>query len=203
MSETYTVTMRGEFAESKARAVTLSRDPDLFKIVLDYLSGYKVLPLHESAVTKRMGNDAAVFNLLVDAQFYQLDGLISQVEAHKPETVPALPHHLLPHVIISLACQENLSKNDVELIDMFQVQETNKGSVWSPPVPISADTAQGMKAQKGFNNSVIQNWDPIKSGLDKSLQTAQLPASYLLIASWGEKHNGYKTEFYYVLELVI
>ncbi|KAG9085758.1 hypothetical protein FRC06_003461 [Ceratobasidium sp. 370] len=204
MSETYTVTMRGEsfiltqdqiefdspnyftscflgeFAESKARAVTLSRDPDLFRIVLDYLGGYKVLPLHESVVTERMGKDTAIFNLLVDAQFYQLDGLISQVKAHKQEAAPDITRHLPLHV----------------------VQEERKESAWSPPVPITADTAQVMKAQNGFRGDDVQSWGFIKSGLDKSLQAAQLPASYLLIASWGKTYNALKTEFFYVLKLV-
>ncbi|KAG9078753.1 hypothetical protein FS749_009186 [Ceratobasidium sp. UAMH 11750] len=210
MSETYTVTVRsepfvltrdqiefdspnyftscflGEFAESQARTATLSRDPDLFRIVLDYLSGYKVLPLHESAVTKRMGNEVAISNLLVDAQFYQLDGLISMIEAHKQETAPVITSHLPSHVIISL------------------VQEEGKASVWSPPVPIPADTAQEMKNRKGFDDGIIQSWDFVKPGLDKSLQTAQFPTSYLLVTSWGQRHpHPYKKEFFYVLKLAI
>jgi hypothetical protein len=103
MSETYTVIMRGEpflltrdqiefdspnyftscflgeFAESQTRTLSLSRDPDLFRIIVDYLSGYNVLPLYESVIPKRMSPEAALENLHIDAKYYLLDGLVNQI----------------------------------------------------------------------------------------------------------------------------
>ncbi|KAG9087141.1 hypothetical protein FRC06_002710 [Ceratobasidium sp. 370] len=154
----FTSCFLGEFTESQTRTVTLSRDPHLFRIILDYLSGYEVLPLHESAVPKRMGLEVALRNLLIDARFYLLDGL---------------------------------------------VQEDGEESRWSPPVPIPPETAQELKVQKGFNERVARTWDFVKAGLDRSLQTAQLPTSYLFITSWTQHQRGAeKRKFYYVLRLV-
>ncbi|KAF8593764.1 hypothetical protein BDV93DRAFT_516313, partial [Ceratobasidium sp. AG-I] len=48
-------------------------------IVLDYLSGYHVLPLVESVIPKRMDRELALRNLRVDADFYLLNGLVTQL----------------------------------------------------------------------------------------------------------------------------
>lgn len=103
MSETYTIHMRdetfnltkdqiefdspnyftscflGDFAESQTRTLRLSRNPDLFKIIIEYLSSYHVLPLAESAIPKLMDRPLALQNLRVDAEFYLLNGLVSQL----------------------------------------------------------------------------------------------------------------------------
>ncbi|KAG8790791.1 hypothetical protein FRC12_011016 [Ceratobasidium sp. 428] len=81
----FTSCFLGEFTEAQTRTLTLSRDPELFKIILDYLSGYDVLPLHELMIPKRMNSNAALRNLLADAQFYQLDGLVDQIDQKNHE----------------------------------------------------------------------------------------------------------------------
>lgn len=100
----FTFCFLGDFAESETRTLQLSRDPDLFKIVLDYLSGYRVLPLPSAVIPKRMSSESALQNLLVDAEFYLLDGLVSQVNSallqiaksfNNPASTPS------PYVIIS------------------------------------------------------------------------------------------------------
>ncbi|KAG8741379.1 hypothetical protein FRC10_002944 [Ceratobasidium sp. 414] len=176
----FTSCFLGEFAESHTRTVTLSRDPELFRIILDYLSGYEVLPLHESAVPRRMGLDVALRNLLIDARFYLLSGLISQINASEQKAAPAASRYVPSHV-----------------------QEDGEESKWGSPVPIPAETAQELKAQKGFNERVARTWEFVKAGLDESLQTAQLPTSYSFITSWTQHQRGdSKRKFYYVLRLI-
>ncbi|CAE6358226.1 unnamed protein product [Rhizoctonia solani] len=77
----FTTCFLGDFRESSTRRVELSRDPDLFRIVLSYLSGYTVLPLNEKVIPATMTHEAALLNLRADAEFYQLDGLAQVCEA--------------------------------------------------------------------------------------------------------------------------
>ncbi|KAF8712332.1 hypothetical protein RHS03_01193, partial [Rhizoctonia solani] len=77
----FTTCFLGDFRESSTRRVELSRDPDLFRIVLSYLSGYTVLPLNERVIPATMSQEAALLNLRADAEFYQLDGLAQACEA--------------------------------------------------------------------------------------------------------------------------
>lgn len=69
----------GDFAESQTRTLRLSRDPAIFRIILDYLNGYHVLPLSNSMLPARMSRELALRNLRVDAEFYLLDGLLAQI----------------------------------------------------------------------------------------------------------------------------
>lgn len=71
----FTTCFLGDFRESATRRVELSRDPNLFRIVLSYLCGYSVLPLNEKVIPGTMSPEAALLNLRADAEFYQLDGL--------------------------------------------------------------------------------------------------------------------------------
>lgn len=72
----FTACFLGDFQESQTRTLEISRDPVLFGIVYDYLCGYTVIPLDESVIPARMSPATALINLRVDAEFYQLDGLI-------------------------------------------------------------------------------------------------------------------------------
>jgi hypothetical protein len=102
MEETYTITMRGEFflgdfTESQTRTLSLSRDPDLFRIIVDYLSSYEVLQLDESVIPKRMRPDAVLRNLLTDVKYYLLDGLVSQLSQtnrSRPRPQKPLPRRI-------------------------------------------------------------------------------------------------------------
>ncbi|KAG8687214.1 hypothetical protein FRC08_012104 [Ceratobasidium sp. 394] len=171
----FTSCFLGEFTESQTRTVTLSRDPDLFRIIIDYLSGYKVLPLHESALPRRMGMDAALFNLLVDAQFYLLDGLITQIKTIEQEIVSTPSSRLPSHVILSKLCVEK-----------------PPSSHWSTPVPVLADLAQELKElHSRFHQDLIQTWDSVKPELDKSLRTVRFPTSYSFVTFWRDPKGTY------------
>lgn len=72
----FTACFLGNFQESQTRTVKISRDPVLFGIIFDYLCGYTVLPLTAGVIPSRMSPETALINLQVDAEFYQLDGLV-------------------------------------------------------------------------------------------------------------------------------
>ncbi|KDQ62296.1 hypothetical protein JAAARDRAFT_455288 [Jaapia argillacea MUCL 33604] len=88
-SKCFTVIVRGqEFKLSKGQIefdtvpnlfsscylgpITLDRNPQLFAIIVEYLSGYDVLPLSERALPPTMDTKTALRNLLIDAEFYGL-----------------------------------------------------------------------------------------------------------------------------------
>ncbi|KZV82401.1 hypothetical protein EXIGLDRAFT_729788, partial [Exidia glandulosa HHB12029] len=66
----------GDFSESQTRTVELSRSPELFRAIVDYMSGYSILPLTAAVVPSTMTPDIAHKNLLHDAGFYGLQGLV-------------------------------------------------------------------------------------------------------------------------------
>ncbi|KAF8601091.1 hypothetical protein BDV93DRAFT_524985 [Ceratobasidium sp. AG-I] len=52
------------------------RDPDIFELVLRYLNGYHVVPIHDRLVPPKSTPETIVADLQADAEFYQLRGLI-------------------------------------------------------------------------------------------------------------------------------
>ncbi|KAG8687213.1 hypothetical protein FRC08_012103 [Ceratobasidium sp. 394] len=118
-----------------------------------------------------MSTDAALFNLLADAQFYLLDGLADQIKNNEQEVALPPPRRHPPQVIISCLREIN-----------------NTTCTWSTPVPISADTAQELKVlHKGYEGHMIQSWGRVKPRLDEALRAAQLPTSYTLTTVWARK----------------
>ena len=76
----FTMLFEGPFQEAAdgKREVVLYRDPNLFRIIETYLSGYKILP--HDRWPEYMSKEAAKENLLEDAKFYGLDGLALLLE---------------------------------------------------------------------------------------------------------------------------
>ncbi|CAE6400414.1 hypothetical protein ACGC1H_000138 [Rhizoctonia solani] len=66
----------GESHGSQTRHIKLNRDPDLFKIILNHLCGYTVLPLSAKQIPEHMSSATVLSNLRSDAVFYQLNGLV-------------------------------------------------------------------------------------------------------------------------------
>jgi hypothetical protein len=69
------------FLGTNARGIELFRNPDLFMLILDYLSGYTILPISDNALP-RMSRENALRNLRVDAEYYRLKGLIDLIDNH-------------------------------------------------------------------------------------------------------------------------
>ncbi|TFK85595.1 hypothetical protein K466DRAFT_566526 [Polyporus arcularius HHB13444] len=72
------------FLESRERVLRLDRNPSLFALIVDYLSGYPILPLTPDSIPGGMGVTTARRYLLADAQYYRLQRLCSQM------TMPSL-----------------------------------------------------------------------------------------------------------------
>lgn len=73
----FTAYFLGDFAEgaSGKTTLTLDRNPSLFAILIEYMSGYHILPLAETALPRTMDKRAALKNLAEDAAFYGLSRL--------------------------------------------------------------------------------------------------------------------------------
>ncbi|TDL27011.1 hypothetical protein BD410DRAFT_480703 [Rickenella mellea] len=81
----FTACFFGEFAESKQTTIALDRNPDLFALIVEYMSGYCVLPISAKALPRTMDIATATANLVEDAAFYGLSRL------HALLTRPAPP----------------------------------------------------------------------------------------------------------------
>lgn len=68
------------FAESSSNLLVLDKDPMLFKYITLYLSGYKILPLQIAAIPITMSMESALENLLNDAVYFDLNGLVAQIK---------------------------------------------------------------------------------------------------------------------------
>jgi hypothetical protein len=71
----FTTCFLGDFCEAQTRQLELSRDPDLFKLIVRHLCGYSVLPLNEKQIPSSTTPATALADLRADATFHQLDGL--------------------------------------------------------------------------------------------------------------------------------
>jgi hypothetical protein len=83
----FTMLFEGPFQEAAEgkHEVVLYRDPHLFRIIETYLSGYKIFPLPDDGWPKYMSKEAAKENLMDDARFYGLDGLVLLLEKNLSE----------------------------------------------------------------------------------------------------------------------
>ncbi|CAE6370937.1 unnamed protein product [Rhizoctonia solani] len=108
----FTACFLGDFEESKTHHLKMSRDPDLFRIISDYLCGYQVLPLADRVMPTRISPELVLPNLKADAEFYQLDGLVQECEklmAQKKGADGSTKRYLL------LGCEyEHLAETDLE-----------------------------------------------------------------------------------------
>jgi hypothetical protein len=71
------------FLETRRTRLLLSRNLDLFMLILDYLSGYTILPISDNALPQ-MSRGNVLKNLRVDAEYYSLKGLIELIDNHTP-----------------------------------------------------------------------------------------------------------------------
>lgn len=78
-------------APSPSSALVLSRSPALFRVIIEYLSGYTVLPLSHAMIPETMTAETARQNLLRDAQAYKLQALVKLLEPVPPPVLPKVP----------------------------------------------------------------------------------------------------------------
>ncbi|CAE6454195.1 unnamed protein product [Rhizoctonia solani] len=72
-----------QFDQHPPRELELSRDPYLFTIILRYLNGYQILPLHPALVPPYCTLGTTLADLRADARFYHLDGLTDLLSSHE------------------------------------------------------------------------------------------------------------------------
>ncbi|KAF8593804.1 hypothetical protein BDV93DRAFT_482222 [Ceratobasidium sp. AG-I] len=75
---------------NKNTRLDISRDPDVFELVLRYLNGYQVMPIQDRFVPSGSTLEMTLADLRVDAEFYQLRGLIDLCKAPKKDQVVEL-----------------------------------------------------------------------------------------------------------------
>ncbi|KAI0691729.1 hypothetical protein C8Q76DRAFT_634554 [Earliella scabrosa] len=67
------------FAEAQERVLRLDRNPALFALIVEYLSGYPILPLVPDSLPPGMGMSMARRCLLADAEYFELKELRRQL----------------------------------------------------------------------------------------------------------------------------
>ncbi|KZV82403.1 hypothetical protein EXIGLDRAFT_843787 [Exidia glandulosa HHB12029] len=88
----FTELFLGDAPEAQTQSVELSRSPELFRFIVDYMSGYAVLPLNQAMLPPTMTPDLARANLLRDAEIYKLRGLVKLLRAADVQAeTPAVP----------------------------------------------------------------------------------------------------------------
>jgi hypothetical protein len=118
----------GSFAEAESRRVELARNPDIFRIIIDYMSGYPIVPLSDVSVP-RMTAIVANQCLLVDAEFYGLRSLVTLVQAELPNA----SHFMANHMSII-----GVSPISIEMDDL---------TTGNLPFAVVADTQEGLYEQ--------------------------------------------------------
>jgi hypothetical protein len=71
----------GDFAEASSRTLKLDNNLDIFAIIVEYLSGYPILPLDDSMLPGRMSVQVATRYLAKDADYLGLTRLHESLRA--------------------------------------------------------------------------------------------------------------------------
>lgn len=80
----FTACFTSGFAESKDRVLKLSRNPVVFSLIVEYLSGYPILPLTSEFIPQGISIAMARRFLVTDAEFYGLQRLSSMLTLPSP-----------------------------------------------------------------------------------------------------------------------
>ncbi|CAE6454402.1 unnamed protein product [Rhizoctonia solani] len=78
-----------EHSENPQLPMRLSRNPQLFSVILEYLCGYTILPLRREVLPPGMHYGMALDNLRVDARYYGLGNLVKLLDENRQTTVEA------------------------------------------------------------------------------------------------------------------
>ncbi len=80
----FTDCFRSGFVESREHVLRLDRNPVLFALIVEYLSGYPILPPTTDSLPSSIGITMARRCLLADAQFYGLQMLSRRLSTCEP-----------------------------------------------------------------------------------------------------------------------
>ncbi|ORY53979.1 hypothetical protein BCR35DRAFT_247265, partial [Leucosporidium creatinivorum] len=76
-----TAFLEHDFAEAQSRTLFLDRNPQLFALIVEHLSGYTILPLAQNALPTTMSYEIAYRNLYTDAEYFGLEYLLQLLSA--------------------------------------------------------------------------------------------------------------------------
>jgi len=117
----FTASFLGGYQESTNGTLTLDRNPALFALIVEHLSGYVLLPLPANAVPG-MSNQAALRNLRADALFYGLERLQALLSA--PVVYSPLGEAVVTsHLYVSKKTSTNHSLNLMTVCQGFQTPQ--------------------------------------------------------------------------------
>jgi hypothetical protein len=71
----FTGSFLGDFAEASSRTMKLDSNPGIFTTIVEYLSGYPILPLDEASIPRQMSVQTATRYLVRDADYLGLTRL--------------------------------------------------------------------------------------------------------------------------------
>ncbi|KAI5119283.1 hypothetical protein M0805_008062 [Coniferiporia weirii] len=75
------------FKESGSTCMHVDRNPDLFALIVEYMSGYEILPLAAKALPRTMDTRTALRNLAEDAAFFGLTRLYALLTAPRQPAI--------------------------------------------------------------------------------------------------------------------
>ncbi|ORY80767.1 hypothetical protein BCR35DRAFT_331828 [Leucosporidium creatinivorum] len=81
-----------DFAEAASKVIYLDRNPQLFALIVEHLSGYKIFPFQPQGLPACMSPELARGNLLVDAEYLGLEKLRAVLRPIRPRQ--PLPNYL-------------------------------------------------------------------------------------------------------------
>ncbi|KDN34339.1 hypothetical protein RSAG8_12570, partial [Rhizoctonia solani AG-8 WAC10335] len=87
----FTACFLGDFREGQTKRLVLTRNLELFQLVVEHLCGYEIFPLDDKTIPSHMPPDAVLRNLRADALFYQLDGLVKSCDEIIKSSTPGTP----------------------------------------------------------------------------------------------------------------
>ncbi|KAG9091225.1 hypothetical protein FRC06_000654 [Ceratobasidium sp. 370] len=153
--------------------IQISRDPELFRLVLRYLNGYQVAPRFD-------GLAAPLVDLQADAEFYGLDGLLevckAQIETVKYAVITgyfeATPDLIAPteafHRIIPRFSLEIMDR------DIFESASTNMRKLTKERAHVG-----DLLIISGWSNRIVE----------AVLQRYKVPASRWKVLGWNRQFN--------------
>ncbi|CAE6512795.1 unnamed protein product [Rhizoctonia solani] len=68
-----------------------SRNPRLFALIVDYLCGYEILPIHDANIPHGMTQETVLKNLKADAVYYELRKLVELIQQQSIAPISAKP----------------------------------------------------------------------------------------------------------------
>jgi hypothetical protein len=129
----------GGFVEGSQGARELiieEKDIHLFKLIQHHLRGYEIVPLVDAAIPPYMSNDLALVNLLHEAQFYCLQGLVEKIqlvmlENEARNNLPKVPGPKYKFVVVSkislqLPGSEFLTHQGWEKVGEWEIRDINE-----------------------------------------------------------------------------